>query len=69
MAYGSRHGLRRDMDSGRQMGFSGVLSYARYLDNVIKNPSFSEKLSAHTRLPFKESWYEQDPTVNMVDPL
>ncbi|MBI4186810.1 MAG: hypothetical protein HY530_04810 [Chloroflexi bacterium] len=69
VAYGSRHGLRRDMDSGRQMGFSGVLSYARYLDNVIKNPSFSEKLSAHTRLPFKESWYEQDPTVNMVDPL
>lgn len=63
------HGLRQDKNYGMQMGFDGVISYGRYLSKVVSNPSFSENLAAHTKLPYKDSWYEEDPSVNLVDPM
>ena len=67
--FGEYHSLRADMDVGMQMGFKGVASYGEYLLRVVRNPSLHNKLSAHTKLPFKDSWYEQDPAVNLVKPI
>ncbi|MBI4285276.1 MAG: hypothetical protein HY670_05180 [Chloroflexi bacterium] len=62
-----RHGLRKDQDERLQMGFRGVVSYGKYISRVLRNPSYSKKLSQHTRLPYKQSWYEADAFSKFVE--
>ncbi|MDR3170867.1 MAG: nitrogenase [Treponema sp.] len=42
-------------------GYSGVFEVARRLHKTIRNYEFNRQLSLNTPLPFKKSWYEQDP--------
>ena len=70
---GEFHGLRKDLSltrgKGQTMGFKGVVAYGDYLVKVMSNPSVTKKLSAHLKLPFKESWYSKDPATNIVKPV
>ncbi|MDR0917160.1 MAG: nitrogenase component 1 [Oscillospiraceae bacterium] len=43
------------------MGYSGVYEVARRISRLLKNYQFNKRLSKNAPLPFKESWYEQDP--------
>jgi len=43
------------------MGYDGILYLGNKIADQIENPGFNEKLARHARLPYKESWYEQDP--------
>jgi nitrogenase molybdenum-iron protein alpha chain len=43
------------------MGYSGAFEIARRLVRVLKNPMFNRNLSQHTKLPYYDSWYKQDP--------
>ena len=43
------------------MGYNGLLAFGDRLVNALKNPGFAVKLARHRRLPYRESWYKQDP--------
>lgn len=43
------------------LGYQGVLDIGKRLTNVIKNPNYYKKLAEHSQLPYKESWYSEDP--------
>jgi Nitrogenase molybdenum-iron protein, alpha and beta chains len=43
------------------MGYDGILYLGAKIADQIENPGFNEKLAAHSRLPYKASWYEDDP--------
>ncbi|HWR30312.1 MAG TPA: nitrogenase component 1 [Negativicutes bacterium] len=43
------------------MGYQGAYQLARRLHRQLTNSRFNQKLSRWTRLPYQESWYEQNP--------
>ena len=43
------------------MGYKGVFEVATRLERLLQNPEFFTTLGETTRLPYKESWYDQDP--------
>ncbi|MBO7453665.1 MAG: nitrogen fixation protein NifE [Clostridiales bacterium] len=43
------------------MGYDGLLFLGNKIADQLENPGFNKKLAAHTKLPYKESWYEQNP--------
>ncbi|MEY8353654.1 nitrogenase component 1 [Lachnospiraceae bacterium 54-53] len=43
------------------MGYDGLLFLGNKIADQLENPGFNVKLSQHIRLPYKDSWYEQDP--------
>ncbi|MBI4294611.1 MAG: hypothetical protein HY669_00380 [Chloroflexi bacterium] len=54
------HRLRKEKGASLTLGFKGVVAYGRFLARAVKNPSYQKKLAPHVKLPYKESWYEQD---------
>jgi nitrogenase molybdenum-iron protein alpha chain len=43
------------------MGYSGLLYLGEKMVEQLENPGFNVKLSRYASLPYKESWYKQDP--------
>lgn len=50
------------------MGYDGILYLGNKIADQIENPGFNKKLAAHARLPYKKSWYEDDP-FKFIKPL
>ena len=42
-------------------GFTGVYEIARGLARMLQNTQFYRNLRQHLRLPYRDSWYEQEP--------
>jgi len=43
------------------VGYRGAYDLARRIYRQLKNPAFNANLSRNTRLPYKESWYSENP--------
>jgi nitrogenase molybdenum-iron protein alpha chain len=43
------------------IGYKGVFELARRLRRQLSNPAFVRNLAAFVRLPYKESWYAENP--------
>jgi nitrogenase molybdenum-iron protein alpha chain len=43
------------------IGYRGAFEIARRLYRQLSNPAFAHKLSKYVRLPYRETWYAQDP--------
>jgi nitrogenase molybdenum-iron protein alpha chain len=43
------------------MGYKGVFEVATRLERLLQNPEYFTTLGETTILPYKESWYDQDP--------
>lgn len=57
------------LDSKRPtMGYDGILYLGNKIADQVENPGFNEKLAKHARLPYKQSWYEDDP-FKFIKPL
>ena len=42
------------------MGYDGILYLGEKISEQLSNPGFNKKLAAHSRLPYKQSWYQED---------
>lgn len=42
------------------MGYDGLLYLGNKIADQLSNPGFNKKLAAHTKLPYRESWYGED---------
>ncbi|MBQ7706570.1 MAG: nitrogen fixation protein NifE [Lachnospiraceae bacterium] len=42
------------------MGYDGLLYLGNKIADQLENPGFNKKLSKHVKLPYKDSWYEED---------
>ena len=42
------------------MGYDGLLYLGNKIADQLENPGFNVKLSKHVKLPYKNSWYEED---------
>jgi nitrogenase molybdenum-iron protein alpha chain len=42
------------------MGYEGLLYLGNKMSDQLSNPGFNKKLAAHTKLPYRESWYEEN---------
>lgn len=42
------------------MGYDGLLYLGNKIADQLENPGFNVKLSKHVRLPYKESWYQEN---------
>lgn len=42
------------------MGYDGLLFLGNKIADQLENPGFNVKLSKHVKLPYKDSWYEED---------
>jgi nitrogenase molybdenum-iron protein alpha chain len=42
------------------MGYDGLLYLGNKIADQLQNPGFNKKLSAHVKLPYKDSWYEEN---------
>lgn len=49
------------------MGYTGIFEIARRVARIIRNPMFNRNLAAHTRLPYFDSWYKEDPFSHIVN--
>ncbi|WP_025691059.1 nitrogenase component 1 [Paenibacillus zanthoxyli] len=49
------------------LGYKGVYEVAARVSRILKNPSFNKNLGSNTRLPYRDSWYEQDPFTYIDD--
>jgi len=49
------------------IGYSGAYELARKVAKVLKNTSFSKKISSNLALPFKQIWYDTDPFENIKE--
>lgn len=47
--------------SNDYLGYQGVFEVASRVSRIMRNPSYNRNLAANTRLPYRESWYQQDP--------
>lgn len=47
--------------SNDYLGYQGVFEIATRVARILKNPSFNRNIGANSRLPYRESWYEEDP--------
>lgn len=43
------------------LGYQGAYQLARRLYRQLKNPNFNRRLSQWVKLPYSESWYDQEP--------
>ncbi|MDR2771903.1 MAG: nitrogen fixation protein NifE [Elusimicrobiota bacterium] len=43
------------------MGYDGILYLGYKIADQMENAGFNRKLSKYARLPYKESWYQEDP--------
>lgn len=43
------------------MGYDGILYLGNKIADQIENPGFNKKLAQHTKLPYRETWYEDNP--------
>jgi nitrogenase molybdenum-iron protein alpha chain len=43
------------------MGYDGILYLGNKIADQIENPGFNKKLAQHTKLPYRDSWYEDNP--------
>lgn len=41
-------------------GYRGALYLGRKISDALSNNNFNRKLSKHTRLPYRDSWFEED---------
>ena len=42
------------------MGYDGLLYLGNKIADQLSNPGFNKKLAAHSKLPYRQSWYEED---------
>ena len=42
------------------MGYDGLLFLGNKIADQLQNPGFNKKLSKHVKLPYKDSWYEEN---------
>ena len=42
------------------MGYDGLLFLGNKIADQLENPGFNKKLAEHVKLPYRESWYEED---------
>lgn len=42
------------------MGYDGLLFLGNKIADQLENPGFNIKLAKHAKLPYKQSWYEED---------
>lgn len=42
------------------MGYDGIIFLGNKIADQLDNPGFNKKLAAHVKLPYRESWYQQD---------
>lgn len=42
------------------MGYDGLLYLGNKIADQLENPGFNIKLAKHVKLPYKDSWYEED---------
>jgi nitrogenase molybdenum-iron protein alpha chain len=42
------------------MGYDGLIFLGNKIADQLENPGFNIKLSQHIKLPYKDSWYEED---------
>ena len=42
------------------MGYDGLLYLGNKIAEQLQNPGFNKKLAKHVKLPYKDSWYEED---------
>jgi nitrogenase molybdenum-iron protein alpha chain len=47
--------------SNNYMGYSGTFEVARRLRRLLMNGQFNKNIAKHRPLPYKESWYANDP--------
>lgn len=50
------------------MGYDGILYLGNKIADQIENPGFNKKLAGYARLPYKQSWYDEDP-FKFIKPL
>ncbi|MDR2860583.1 MAG: nitrogen fixation protein NifE [Elusimicrobiota bacterium] len=43
------------------MGYDGILYLGNKIADQMENPGFNKKLAKYAKLPYKESWYKEDP--------
>ena len=43
------------------MGYDGILYLGNKIADQVDNPGFNVKLAKHARLPYRESWYTENP--------
>ena len=49
------------------MGYDGLLFLGNKIADQLSNPGFNKKLAAHVKLPYKDSWYEEDAFKYIID--
>ncbi len=42
------------------MGYDGLLFLGNKIADQLSNPGFNKKLAEHVKLPYRDSWYEED---------
>jgi nitrogenase molybdenum-iron protein alpha chain len=43
------------------LGYKGIFEVATRLERILTNPNWYNTLGETTKLPYKETWFEQDP--------
>ncbi|MCR5609284.1 MAG: nitrogen fixation protein NifE [Lachnospiraceae bacterium] len=43
------------------MGYDGLLFLGNKIADQLENPGFNKKLAKHVKLPYKDSWYNENP--------
>jgi len=43
------------------MGYDGIIYLGNKICDQIENPSFNKKLAKYDKLPYKDTWYDEDP--------
>ncbi|WP_150267112.1 nitrogenase component 1 [Paenibacillus tepidiphilus] len=49
-------------------GYKGAYEVGSRVSRILRNHSFNRNLERHTRLPYRDSWYEQDPFTYIDNP-
>jgi len=49
------------------MGYDGLLFLGNKIADQLENPGFNKKLSKHAKLPYKDSWYEENAFKYIID--
>jgi nitrogenase molybdenum-iron protein alpha chain len=49
------------------LGYNGVIGIGKRFANAIANPGFAVKLARHRSLPYRESWYAENPFKYLVE--
>ncbi|MNC38596.1 hypothetical protein D3C75_872120 [compost metagenome] len=47
--------------SNDYLGYQGVFEVATRVARIMRNSSFNRNLGGNTKLPYRESWYSEDP--------